>query len=102
MAMPVPSTRGAWQRNVVPGYIRLEPGSSNDLLPSGHIFRLSIVHICDAALRSNSPLLVLGEDAAVLASVLDVKQGPISGSVSRLRDSWCPLVALRSQGIRRK
>ena len=90
MAMPVRSTRGAWQRDIEAGYIRIEPGSSDDVLPSGRIFRLSIMHICDAAFRANSQVVVLGEDAAMLAAALDIEP-----RTRDLTDQWQRLQASR-------
>nr|WP_281414677.1 replication protein RepA [Plastoroseomonas arctica] len=70
--MPLRSTRGAWQRDADAGYIRIEPGSSDDALPSGRVLRLSMMYICDAAFRANSPVVELGHDGTTLAAAFGI------------------------------
>jgi hypothetical protein len=72
MALPMRATRGAWQRDIDAGSIRIEASLSDDVVPSGRILRLSMMHICDAAFRANSPVVELGEDGALLAAALGI------------------------------
>jgi hypothetical protein len=72
MALPMRATRGAWQRDVGTAAIRIEPGAADEPLPSGRLLRLSLMRVCDAAFRTNNPLVEFGEDAAALAGALRV------------------------------
>jgi hypothetical protein len=90
MALPMRATRGAWQRDIDAGFIRIEASLSDDVVPSGRILRLSMMHICDAALRANSPLVELGEDAALLAAALG-----IDPQTRDLAEQWQRLQASR-------
>lgn len=90
MALPMRATRGAWQRDIDAGSIRIEPGVSDDVVPSGRILRLSMMHICDGAFRANSPVVELGESATLLAAALG-----IDPKTRDLADQWQRLQAAR-------
>ncbi|MGG5823602.1 replication protein RepA [Falsiroseomonas sp. HW251] len=90
MALPMQATRGAWQRDIDAGSVRVEPSASDDMVPSGPIFRLSMMHICDAAFRSNSLVVELGTDKTLLAAALG-----IDPKTSDLADQWQRLQAAR-------
>lgn len=90
MALPLRATRGAWQRDTETGSVRIEPGVSDDVVPSGRILRLSVMHICDAAFRANSPVVELAEDGNLLAALLG-----IDPKTRDLTDQWQRLQAAR-------
>ncbi|MDB5317915.1 MAG: hypothetical protein JWO24_3759, partial [Rhodospirillales bacterium] len=90
MALPMRATRGAWQRDTEAVSLRIEPGASDGVVPSGRILRLSMMHICDAALRANSQVVELGEDEAMLAAALG-----IDPKTRELTDQWQRLQAAR-------
>ncbi len=90
MALPMRATRGAWQRDTSEGSIRIEPGSSDDVVPSGRILRLSMMHVCDAAFHAKSPVVELGEDGNSLAAALG-----IDPKTRDLTDQWQRLQAAR-------
>lgn len=90
MALPMRATRGAWQRDTEAVSLRIEPGASDGVVPSGRILRLSMMHICDAALRANSQVVELGEDEAMLAAALGVDP-----KTRELTDQWQRLQAAR-------
>jgi len=88
MALPMRATRGAWQRDTGTGSVRIEPSASEDLVPSGRLLRLSLMHICDAAFRANSQIVELGGDAALTAAALG-----IDPKTRDLADQWQRLQA---------
>ncbi|MEI6159511.1 MAG: replication protein RepA [Roseococcus sp.] len=90
LALPMRSTRGAWQRETEAGSVRIEPSSSDDLVPSGRILRLSMMHICDSAFRANNQIVELGEDRTLLAAALG-----IDPKTRDLTDQWQRLQAAR-------
>jgi hypothetical protein len=90
LALPMRSTRGAWQRDSEAGSVRIEANSIDDMVPSGRILRLSMMHICDAALRANSQIVELGEDRTLLAAALG-----IDSKTRDLTDQWQRLQAAR-------
>jgi hypothetical protein len=90
MALPMDAGRGAWQRDVDSGYIRVEPGVSGDVVPSGRILRLCMMHICDAAVRTQSQVIELGGDSTLLAAALGVDV-----ETEALADPWRHLQAAR-------
>jgi hypothetical protein len=90
LALPLRATRGAWQRGFSDWSVRIEPSSNEDAVPNGRILRLSLIHICDAAFRSKSPLIELGETAAMLANILGVDP-----KTRDLTDQWQRLQAAR-------
>jgi hypothetical protein len=90
MGLPMHATRGVWQRNVGAETIRIEPSLSDDVVPSGHILRLSMMHICDAAFRANSQVVELGGDSTFLATTLNVDT-----ETPDLADQWQRLQAAR-------
>ncbi len=90
MALPVRATRGTWQRDIEGASLRVEPGSANDMVPSGRVLRLSMMHICDAAFRANNPVVELGHDGTALAAVLG-----IDPYTRELDDQWQRLQAAR-------
>lgn len=90
MALPMRATRGAWQRDIGTASVRIEPGAAEEPLPSGRILRLILMHICDAALRTNNPVVELGEDATALAAALQVDP-----RTRDLAEQWLRLHAAR-------
>ena len=90
MALPVSGTRGAWQRDIATGSIRIEPGSSDEPVPSGCILRLSMLHICDVAFRTKSQVVELGGDRTSLAIALG-----IDPRTEELAEQWQRLQAAR-------
>jgi hypothetical protein len=88
MALPTRATRGAWQRDVEAESIRIEPSVSDDLVPSGRVLRLSMMHLCNAAFRANSHVIELGEDETLLAAALGLDPKPRD-----LADQWQRLQA---------
>jgi hypothetical protein len=90
MALPMCAKRGAWQRVINTEAIRIEPSLSDDLVPSGRILRLSMMHICDTAFRANSQVVELGEDATLLAAALGIPP-----TTPDLADQWQRLQAAR-------
>jgi hypothetical protein len=63
---------------------------SGDVVPSGRILRLSMMHICDAAFRANSQVVELGENGTLLAEALG-----IDPETRDLADQWQRLQAAR-------
>lgn len=61
---------------------------SNDVVPSGRVLRLSMMHICDAAFRANSQVVELGADVTLLAAALG-----IDPKTRDLADQWQRLQA---------
>ncbi|MGG5819684.1 replication protein RepA [Falsiroseomonas sp. HW251] len=90
MALPMRATRGAWHRAIDAGFVRIEPSASDDMVPSGRIFRLSMMQICDAAFRSNSVVVELGTDETLLAAAIG-----IDPKTRDLADQWQRLQAAR-------
>ena len=90
IALPMRASRGAWQRDTEAESVRIEPSSIDDMVPSGRILRLSMMHICDAAFRANSQVVELGEDRTSLAAVLG-----IDPKTRDLTDQWQRLQAAR-------
>ena len=90
IALPMRASRGAWQRETEAGSLRIEPSSVEDMVPSGRILRLSMIHICDAAFRANSQIVELGEDRTLLAAALG-----IDPKTRDLTDQWQRLQAAR-------
>ena len=88
MALPMRASRGAWQRNADAGSVRIEPGVSDDLAPSGRVLRLSMMHICDAAFRAKNQVVDLGGDETLLAAALGIDPKPCD-----LADQWQRLQA---------
>ena len=70
LALPVRAARGAWQREAGGTSIRIEPNADEAGLPSGRVLRLGMMRLCDAAVRANSPVVELGEDAGAVAAAL--------------------------------
>jgi hypothetical protein len=90
MALPMRAKRGAWQRDMDAEFVRIEPSLGDDVVPSGRILRLSMMHICDAAFRANSQVVELGEDGTSLAAALG-----IDPKTRDLADQWQRLQAAR-------
>lgn len=89
-ALPMRASSGAWQRDVDAGFVRIEPSAPDEVVPSGRILRLSMMHICDAAFRSNGQVVELGDDETLLAAALCVDPKPRD-----LADQWRRLQAAR-------
>lgn len=90
VALPVRASRGTWHREIGPASVRIEPGSIDDMVPSGRILRLIMIHICDAAFRASSQIVELGKDRALLAAALG-----IDPKTRDLADQWQRLQAAR-------
>ncbi len=72
MALPMRSTRGPWQRASGTATVSIEPGAEDQALPGGQLLRLGLLHICDTALRTNDPVVPLGDDPAACAALLGI------------------------------
>ena len=70
MALPVSAAAGSWRRGVGSVAIAVEAATSEALPPSGWCLRLLLMHLCDRAVRTASPLVEMGSDAAALAAEL--------------------------------
>lgn len=90
MALPMRATRGAWRRDVGAWSVRIEPSASDDLVPSGRVLRLSMMHICDAAFRAKNEVVDLGADEMLLAAALGIDAKPRD-----LADQWQRLQAVQ-------
>ena len=90
MALPMRAKRGTWHRDTKTTSFRIESGSTDEVLPSGQILRLGLLHVCDAAVRTNSPVVDLGNDLSQLAAKLGLD--PRSRD---LADQWQRLLAVR-------
>jgi len=90
LALPMRATRGVWQRESGTASVRIEPSVTDDVVPSGRILRLCLIHICDAAFRANSQVVELGGDGALLAAVLGMDP-----KTRDLADQWQRLQAAR-------
>lgn len=84
IGLPVRAPRGAWQREVAPLAIQIEPGSTGHALPGGPLLRLAILHICDRAFRTGGAVVELGESDAVLAAELGVDARELAEQVARM------------------
>jgi hypothetical protein len=73
LALPLRSARESWQRDCGDASIRITPGSADEPLPSGKILRLILMFVCDTALRTETAVVSLGENAAALAARLDLE-----------------------------
>jgi len=67
LALPFAASTGAWRREAGGSAIALE-ASEEQASPSGWCLRRLLMHICDKAARSHSPLVEMGADAAELAA----------------------------------
>ena len=90
MALPMRSTRGVWQRDIDGKSIRLEPQSSDDVVPSGRVLRLSMMHICDVAFRTQSQVVDIGEYGTQLINAMGLDQ-----KTRDLTEQWQRLQAAR-------
>lgn len=71
MALPVSDTaERSWRRRVDNMMIALEAATDDTPLPSGWCLRRLLMHLCDHAVRTASPLVEMGADAAELAAEL--------------------------------
>ncbi len=81
LALPVRSSKGVWRRDVGTAAVTIESGASLDSdgehrepgqpIPTGKFARLLLMHICDAAIRADSPVVELGESARDFAENFD-------------------------------
>ncbi|WP_372618042.1 replication protein RepA [Falsiroseomonas sp.] len=90
LGLPMRATRGAWQRDIGTASVRIEPGASDEVVPSGRVLRLSLLHICDAAFRANSPVVELADDPSRLAAALGIE-----ANTRDLTDQWERMHAAR-------
>ena len=90
MALPMRSTRGVWQRDCDGKSFRLEPQSSDDVVPSGRVLRLSMMHICDVAFRAQSQVVDIGENGMRLINAMGLDQ-----KTRDLAEQWQRLQAAR-------
>ncbi|HWX48607.1 MAG TPA: replication protein RepA [Roseomonas sp.] len=79
MALPVSAAAGSWRRGVGSVVVAVET-ATGDALPSGWCLRLLLMHLCDRAVRTASPLVEMGSDAAALAAELGL---PVTEPVLR-------------------
>lgn len=87
LALPIRASKGIWRRDVGAASVTIEAGASLDSdgehrdvglsIPTGKYARLLMMHICNAALQADSPVVELGTSAGALAESfgLDIK-GP--------------------------
>ena len=87
IALPVRSSKGVWKRDLGAVSVTIEAGASLDSdgehreaghpIPTGKFARLLLIHICDAAIRADSPVVELGESAREFAEKFDPElKGP--------------------------
>lgn len=87
LALPVRSSKGVWKRDVGTASVTIEAGASLDSdgehreagqpIPTGKFARLLLMHICDAAIRTDSAVVELGESAREFAEKFDPElKGP--------------------------
>jgi hypothetical protein len=72
LAMPLTPAPAPWQRQYN-GDLQLvfeAAAGSGDAVPSGWALRRLLMHLCDQAVRTGSPVVELGADAAALAAAL--------------------------------
>jgi hypothetical protein len=70
LGLPMRTPRTAWQRSVADAAVRIEPGSAGLALPAGMMLRLALLHVCDAAVRAEGPVVPMGESVAAMAEAL--------------------------------
>jgi hypothetical protein len=68
MALPFSPTEGSWRREVEGRSIAIEVAVPDQVVPSGWCLRRLLAHVCDKAVRTASPVVELGPDAATLAA----------------------------------
>jgi hypothetical protein len=85
-ALPLRAPRGAWLRRVADALIRIEPASAAHALPGGVLLRLALLHISDAAVRADGPVVEVGASADVMAARLgeDTKPRDLADMVERM------------------
>jgi hypothetical protein len=77
MALPLHATDGDWRRDVGTAAIRIASTAGDLTTPSGRFLRLILMHVCDAALLAGSPVVEMGQGAAMLATAIGVEMdGP--------------------------
>lgn len=89
MALPVRAAGGDWRRAVGTDAVRIAATPGPLETPSGRFLRLMLMHICDVAVRAGSPVVDMGESAAMLAATIGVELGgseldELSDEVDRL------------------
>jgi hypothetical protein len=67
MALPLSQAVGPWRRETDGTSLAMEMAVPDQLLPSGWCLRRLLMHLCDQAARTASPVLELGSDVAALA-----------------------------------
>jgi hypothetical protein len=75
IALPVHASGGDWRRDVGTATIRIAPSNGHLETPSGRFLRLILMHVCDAALRAGSPVVDMGQSAAMFAATIGVEIG---------------------------
>jgi len=70
IGLPLAAAEGPWQRQVDSMAVALTPVAEGALVPSGWALRRFLLHLCDQAVRTSSPVVELGEDATALAAAL--------------------------------
>lgn len=86
LALPVRAPRADWQRSAEDAAIRIERGPTGHALPAGMLLRLALLHICDAAIRTQSAQVAMGTSADALAaeSGLEVEARGLAEQVERI------------------
>ncbi|MFC0384874.1 replication initiation protein [Muricoccus vinaceus] len=87
LGLPVSPGTEAWRRDGRDAALRMAPAHAGDTLPDGPGLRLLLAFLCDSALRSGSPTVALGADAAALAARLGLGEGavaPLAEQVERM------------------
>lgn len=68
MALPLSQSAGPWRREAEGAGLALDVAEPEQVLPSGWALRRLLMHFCDKAVRTASPVLELGPDLGALAS----------------------------------
>lgn len=85
-ALPLRAPRAAWHRQVDNALVRIEPASAVHALPGGLLLRLVLLHLCDAAIRADGPVVEVGASADVMAARIghDTKPRELAEQVERM------------------
>ena len=93
MALPVHAPGGDWRRDVGTAAIRIAPTVNGPETPSGRFLRLILMHLCDTALRTQSPVVDMGQSVAMLAAAIGVETD--EQGLGELADEFARLAAAK-------
>jgi len=69
LGLPLRASNAPWGRSLASAGVTIEPGAAADLpLPSGRLLRLLLLHVCDAAVRAEGPIVDMESSAAGFAT----------------------------------